>query len=208
VKYYIGEVIVTATKTEQSQGEVGSSTTVITAEDLKKTGKKSVGEVLRDVPGVAVMQNGAFGGSTSVYLRGSKPGHTLVLIDGVEVNDPISTDRSFDFAHFTTDNIERIEVVSGPQSTLYGSDAMGGVINIITKKGKGRPKFELSSEGGSHQTFRESIGFGGGTEKLNYSISALRLDSEGISKAIDGSEEDGYENTTISSKTGYRIFDD
>lgn len=207
-KYNLGEVIVTATKSEIYQAEVGSSTTVITAEDLNKTGKRTVSEALRDVPGVAVVQNGAFGGSTSVYLRGSKPGHTLVLIDGIEVNDPMSTDRSFDFAHLTTDNIESIEIVRGAQSTLYGSDAMGGVINIITKKGKGKPKFEITSSGGSHKTFREGVGLSGSTNKLNCSIYASRLDSEGVSKARDGSEKDGYENTVISSKMGYRILDD
>jgi len=164
IKYDLGEIIVTATKTEGYQAEVGSSTTVITAKDLEKTGKRTVGEILRNVPGVSVVQNSAFGGLTSVYLRGSKPGHTLVLIDGVEVNDPMATDRSFDFAHLTTDNIKRIEIVRGPQSTLYGSDAIGGVINIITKKGKGKPKFSASSEAGSHKTFKEFIGLTGEAE--------------------------------------------
>ena len=108
VKYNLGNIIVSATKTESYQAEVGSSSTVITAEDIKKTGKRTVAEVLRDVPGVTVMQNSAFGGTTSVYLRGAKPGQTLVLIDGVEVNDPMSTARSFDFAHLTTDNIDNL----------------------------------------------------------------------------------------------------
>ncbi len=207
IKYDLGEIIVTATKTEGYQAEVGSSTTVITAKDLEKTGKRTVGEILRNVPGVSVVQNSAFGGLTSVYLRGSKPGHTLVLIDGVEVNDPMATDRSFDFAHLTTDNIKRIEIVRGPQSTLYGSDAIGGVINIITKKGKGKPKFSASSEAGSHKTFKEFIGLTGEAENLSYSVSVSRLDSEGISKAVDGSEKDGYENTTLSSKIDWKIFD-
>ncbi|HAZ09802.1 MAG: hypothetical protein A2047_05050 [Omnitrophica bacterium GWA2_41_15] len=207
VKYNLGNIIVSATKTESYQAEVGNSTTVITSQDIERTGKRTVQEVLRDVPGVAVMQSGTFGGTTSIYLRGAKPGQTLVLIDGIEVNDPMSTDRSFDFAHLTTDNIERIEVVAGPQSPLYGSDAMTGVVNIITKKGKGKQKFNSSFEGGSHNTFRENFGVSGGTEKLNYSLSASRLDSDGINKADSGTENDGYENTAISSKIGYKIFD-
>jgi vitamin B12 transporter len=205
-EYELEKIIVTATKTESYQATVGTSCTVITAKDLEKTGKRTVQEVLRNVPGVSVMQNGAFGGSASVYLRGAKPGYTLVLIDGIEVNDPMSSDRSFNFAHLTTDNIERIEVVHGPQSTLYGSDALGGAINIITKKGKGKPKWEISSEAGSQNTFKENMGLSGSTEKLNYSISASRLDSGGISKAVGGCEKDGYENTSISSKIGYRVF--
>ncbi|HNZ32007.1 MAG TPA: TonB-dependent receptor [Smithellaceae bacterium] len=205
-KYDLGNIIVSATKTETYQGEVGSSTTVITAEEIKKSQKQTVNEVLRDVPGVTVMQTSAFGGTTSAYLRGAKPGQTLVLIDGVEVNDPMSTDRSFDFAHLTTDNIERIEIVRGPQSTLYGSDAMSGVINIITKKGEGKPKLDGYFEGGSYNTFRENLGLSGGMGNFNYSLSASRLDSDGINKASTGSEKDGYGNTVISSKLGYKLF--
>lgn len=205
--YNLGKVIVSATKTQVYQAEVGSSTTVITGEEIKNSAKRSVRDVLRDVPGVSVTQTGALGGTTSVYLRGAKPGHTLVMIDGVEVNDPMETDRSFDFAHLTTDNIERIEVVRGPQSTLYGSDAMAGVINIITKEGKGKPGFEGSFEGGAFDTFRETLGVSGGTEKINYSLSAARLDSGGINKAARGLEDDPYRNTAFSSKAGWRLME-
>ncbi len=204
----LGEVLVSATKTEIYQGEVGSSSTVITAEEIKKGGKQTVLEVLRSVPGVTVSSTGSLGGGTAVYLRGAKPGHTLVMIDGVEVNDPMSTDRSFDFAHLSTDNIERIEVVRGPQSTLYGSDAMAGVINIITKKGSGDPKFTILSEGGSHNTFKENTGLSGSKEKWDYSFFSSRLDSDGISKAAGGAEKDGYENITLSSRVGYKVMDE
>ena len=206
-KYDLGEVLVSATKTTTYQAETGSSTTVITAKDLEKKGKSAVSDLLREVPGVSVAQSGPFGGLTSIYIRGSKPGHTLVLIDGIELNDPMAADRSFNFAHLTIDNIERIEVVRGPQSTLYGSDAIGGVINIITKKGKGKPEFTASFEGGSHKTFREHLEISGATKTINYSIGASRLDSEGISKAADGTEEDSYKNTVISSKIGRKFFD-
>lgn len=205
--FELDKIIVSATKMEQYQAEIGSSTTVVTAKEIQKKGEISVLEVLRDIPAVTVVQTGGFGGLTSIYLRGSKPGHTLVLIDGIEVNDPMSTDRSFNFANLTTDNIERIEVVRGPQSTLYGSDAIGGVINIITKKGRGKPKFEIISMGGSHNTFRQGVDLSGSTEKADYSISLSRLDSDGISKAVGGLEKDGYENTTLSSRLGYKLFD-
>ena len=208
VKYDLGNVIVSATKTETYQAEIGSSTTVITADDIKKTGKRTVQGVLRDVAGLTVMQSGGVGGQTSVYLRGAGAGQTLVMIDGVEVNDPISTDRSFDFANLTTNNIERIEIVRGPQSTLYGSDAMAGVINIITQKGTGKLKVEGYFEGGSHNTFRESFGLSGtALDKLDYSFSATRLDSAGISRAHNGSENDPYHNTALSTKLGYKVFD-
>ncbi len=166
------KIIITATKTEAYQSEIGSSATVITSKDIRKTGKNTVEGLLRDVPGVAVVQSGPSGGETSIYLRGAKPGHTLVLIDGIEVNDLMKSDRSFEFAHLSTDIIARIEEGRWPQSTLYGSDAIGGVINVITKKGKGKPKWEISSEGGSHNTFRENANLIGSTKTVNYAISA------------------------------------
>lgn len=208
VKYNLGEVVVTATKTEGYQAESGSSTTVITAEEISKTGKGTVLEVLKTVPSVSVTQNGAMGGLTAVYLRGAKPGHTLVLIDGIEANDPMATDRSFNFAHLTVDNIERIEVVRGPQSPLYGSDAIGGVINIITKKGRGKSRVEVSCEGGSYDTIKQEMGVSGGADKLDYSFSVSGRRSNGISKAADTAEEDDYENTALSSRMGYKILDD
>ena len=103
-------------------------------------------------------------------MRGGKSGNVLVLVDGVEVNDPSNPDRSFDFSNITTDNIERIEIIRGPQSMLYGSDATGGVINIITKKGSGDPKLGISFEGGSYSTFKESLSLRGGSERANYSF--------------------------------------
>ncbi|MBA7490465.1 Vitamin B12 transporter BtuB [subsurface metagenome] len=203
LKHYI---VVTATKTEQPQAEIGSSTTVITADDLKKTGKENVLEALRSVPGLDVAQTGGVGKLSNIFIRGSGSEHTLVMIDGVEMNDPMSPGRSFDFAHLTVDNIERIEVVRGPQSTLYGSDAMGGVIHIITKKGKGKPKLFISVEGGTYNTFREAIGLTGGTEWLNYSLGISRFDTTGFSsshKKYGNTERDGYGNTSLSIRVGF-----
>ncbi len=205
--FELEKIVVTATKTEASQGSIGISNTIITGNEIKQTGKYTVLDVLRAQPGITVSQTGPHGGITNIYLRGSKPGHTLVMIDGVEVNDPMATDRSFNFAYLTTDNIERIEVIRGPQSTLYGSDAMGGVINIITKKGKGKPKFEITSEGGEHNTFKESFGLNGATGNSDYSFMVSRVESEGISKAKDTSESDNYQNLTLSSRLGYKILD-
>lgn len=204
--FELEKIVVTATRTAEPIEQIGSSVSVIKEEDIKERGKKTVLEVLRDVPGLDVVQTGKFGGETSVFLRGAKSGHTLLMIDGIEMNDPISPGRSFDFAHLTIDNIERIEIIRGPQSTLYGSDAIGGVINIITKKGVGKPKFYISSEGGSYETFHESMGVSGSAERVNYSLSASRVDSDGISKAANGSEEDEYQNTAFSTRLGFNVF--
>jgi len=200
--YDLGKVIVSATRTEQLQGEVGSTTTVIGNDEIRKTGKSFVYEVLQDVPGVSITQTGVFGGTTSVDIRGGRRGQTLIMIDGVEVYDPIGVTRDFDFAHLTTDNVERIEIVRGPQSTLYGSDAMNGVINIITRKGQGPFSGEVTAGAGSHSTFQEAARVGGENGPMNYSAAVSRLDSDGISKARDGAEADGYDDTSLSLRVG------
>ena len=208
--YNLGEVIVSATRTQEYQAEVGSSTTVITSGEIEKIGKVTVAELLRSVPGVSVtQQGGGLGSFTQLYLRGGSPGHTMVMIDGVEVKYLMEHDGGFfDFAYLTTDNIERIEIIRGPQSTLYGSSAMSGVINIITKQGEGKPEFSISADAGSQNTFREMLGLSGSIEKINYSFSISRVDSDGISSAADGVEKDGCGITNVSSRLGFTVFDD
>ena len=198
------EIVVTATRTETPVREVASSVTVITGQDIEKKKEENVLDLLRDVPAVDVVRTGG-SGETSIYLRGAKSEHTLVLIDGIEVNDPASPGRSYDFAHLMTDNIERIEILRGPQSTLYGSDAIGGVINIITKKGQGKPRFSLVGEAGTYNTFSRQVGLSGGNEKIHYSLSGLRYDTDGFSAASEkygNTEDDGYKNTSLSAKVG------
>ncbi len=203
----LGEVVVTATKTEEQIKELSSSVSVITRTEIEQKKLDSVVELLRTIPGLDVTRSGGPGKSTAIYLRGGNAGHTLVLVDGVQVNSP--TLGSFDFADLTIDNIERIEIVRGPQSTLYGSDAMSGVINIITRKGVGKPKAALTFEGGSYQTYREVASLTAGSETVNFSLAASHLETEGISAAAEqqgNHEDDGYTNTTISMRLGAEVF--
>ncbi len=205
------EFVITATRIETPPGEVASSMTVISAKEIESKRGISVSDLLRGVPALDVVRNGGPGGTTSIFIRGAKSEHTLVLLDGIELNDPISPGRSFDFAHLTTDNIERIEVLRGSQGTLYGSDAIGGVINIITKKGTGKPKWFVSTEAGSFPTLRQRVGVSGGTTRVSYSLGASRLDTEGISAAStkDGNRErDPYENTSVSARVGLMPSED
>lgn len=198
-------IVVTATRTPTPSQNVGSDVTVITAEDIAQRQRMSVLDILRGVPGLNVVQSGGFGQQTSVFLRGANSNHTLVLIDGVEANDPSNPSGFFNFANLLVDNIERIEVLRGPQSTLYGSDAIGGVINIITKKGQGKPHATARVQGGSFGTFKVMGGISGGSELFNYSVTGSRLESSGISAADSrrgNSEEDGYHNTTVTSRLG------
>lgn len=198
------EVVVTATRIETPAREVASSITVITREDLERMGKTNLVDALRLVPSVEVIQNGPAGGAASVFLRGANSEHTLVLMDGVELNDPISPSRSFDLAHMTLENIDRIEILRGPQSTLYGSDALGGVINIITRKGEGKPEFSLSLYGGSYSTLAGDFGLRGSTGSFHYSLSGSTFQNEGVSAAdsyLEGNtERDGYKNVSLQAR--------
>jgi len=203
------EVVVTATRIETPAEEVGSSLTVITAEDIAAKGCTTVTEVLRGTVGVDVAVAGGPGQESSVFLRGAESYQTLVLIDGLELNDPSGRNRGVNFANLTVDNIERIEILRGPQGPLYGADAMGGVINIITKRGEGRPRYFIEGEGGSYGTWRESVGANMGGEKFNVAIEASHRSSEGFSSADDNlpgnSEKDKWENTGASARLGVAL---
>lgn len=199
-KYNIGEVVITADRFDEPVNEVGSSVSIINDDDIQEMGSITVADVLHTVPGINVVRNGGLGGYTSVFIRGAESYHTLVMIDGIEMNDPISATRTFDWANLLTDDIEKIEIVRGAQSTLYGSDAIGGVINIITKKGKGKPVVGVTFEGGSYYTYKGSAYSAGSFKNGDYSVSLTRVGSSGFSMAEYGKEDDGYQNTTFMGK--------
>ena len=203
------EVVVTATRIETPAREIASSVTVITGADLEKTKKPMVLEALQGVMGLAVIQNGGLGSASSAFLRGANSEHILILLDGVEVNDPMNPSRSYDLAHLSVDNVEQIEILRGPQSTLYGSDALGGVINILTKKGRGKPRLTLSTQGGAYKTLASGLELGGSNGALNYSLGLSRLSTEGISAAgtayAGNKEKDGYKNLSLSGRIGLNL---
>ncbi len=201
-------VVVTATKTEVPLAQAASSVTIIDRKTIEEKHLTTVSEALREAPGLDIVQTGGAGGTTSAFLRGGNSSHTLVLIDGVEMT--AATSGAFDFGDLTTENIERIEIVRGPQSTLYGSNAIGGVIQIITKKGRGPATPSVSFEAGSFKTFRETIGLSGGSERFDYSLSASRLDTAGFSRASEkagNTEKDGYQNSAFSTRLGFNFME-
>jgi len=205
------ELVVTATRAATQPERIATSFTVIDREEIQRKQKIFVADLLREVPGLDVVSNGGAGQPTSVFIRGAKSEHTLVLIDGIEANDPISPGRAFDFSVLTTENVERIEIIRGPQSTLYGSDAIGGVINIITRRGTGRPTVTLSTEAGSFGTFRQSAGISGGSPRVNYALSAAYLETDGTAAAAEelgNDEEDGFRNRSLSARIGVTPCED
>jgi len=169
-------VIVSATRTDIPEEESPASVSVITSEDIEQKQIERVSNALREVPGLSVVQTGTAGQLTSVFTRGLRSEHTQVLLDGIPINQGLQ--GAFNFADLTTDDIDRIEVVRGPQSTLYGPRALAGVIQIFTKRGDGTPGITLSGEGGSYDTFHESLQSDGRIDSVDYSIGASRLDTD------------------------------
>ncbi|MCX6834838.1 MAG: TonB-dependent receptor [candidate division Zixibacteria bacterium] len=199
-------IVVTANRLATPTSQVGSSVTVITADQIARSQATMVADVLRTVPGVSVVQSGGSGQQTSIFMRGANSEHVLVLIDGVEINDPSSPNNAANLAHLPVDNIERIEILRGPQSVLYGSDAVGGVIQILTRRPVGKPAVIFASEAGSFHTYHERVAVSSGKDDVDYSVTLSRQDSDGISatSGSDRSEADGYGNTTLSAMFGMR----
>ncbi len=198
------------TPSEQS----ASSVTVITAGDIENRQLRTVPDALASVPGLNVVQTGGPGGQTSMFIRGTNSNHVKVLVDGIDMSDPSNPNATFDFGQLLTGDIERIEVLRGPQSGLYGSDAIGGVISITTKAGNGPPKLTLSTEGGSFGTTNERASFSGSQADFNYvfNVQHLQAASTPVTPSYDlapgeGRNNDFYDNWTYSTKLGAKLTD-
>ncbi len=201
------KIVVTANRQESPADAVGSSVTVITAEEIEARGKITVAELLRTVPGTEVVRGGGSGQITSVFLRGGNSSHTLVLLDGVRVNS--TTTGAFDFADLAADQIERIEVVRGPQSALYGSEAVAGVVSITTRRATADGfRFNARAEAGgdAHQRYQASVD--GTASRFDYNVSFSDLTTDSVSVAASGVEDDPHESSTFASRLGFDFSDD
>jgi vitamin B12 transporter len=194
---------ISSSRLKTTKKKYAGSITIITAEEIKQSGSPLVENLLRNYLSLGVFKQGGVGGESTIRMRGANAKNTLVIIDGVRANG--NTTGSFDFRNLTTENIERIEILRGSQTPVWGADAVGGVINIITKKGRGTPTHTLSFEGGSFGTYKETLGSSGSINDIDYSVSASRTDISGYSDFNENrgvSEVDGYENTSLASRVG------
>ncbi len=189
----VDEIIVTATRLESRIGDAPGAR-VITAEDIEDRQATFAGDILETIPGLSLSRNGDFGGVTTVRMRGASGDKTLVLIDGVVQNDPSSPNGGYDFSSLDLGDVERIEVLSGPQGSLWGSDAIGGAIAFTTRELDG---WRASAEAGSFGTVRGTAAFGVSDNRKAFGLSASAYSSDGVSKAANGTEEDGFESWTI-----------
>ncbi len=149
---------------------------MVTEEQIQRDGIRTVPDLLRTVPGLNVVQTGV--GITSVFIRGTNSNHVKVLVDGIDVSDPTNPTRQFDFGALTTADIARIEILRGPQSGLYGADAIGGVISITTKRGNGPAKVRALIEAGSFGTFNKAAQISGGAQNYHYAFTISNFLSE------------------------------
>jgi vitamin B12 transporter len=208
----VDTVVVTATRVPTPKLEVASSITVFTAADIAAKQEQTLPDVLKDSPGLNVVQTGGPGGQTSVFMRGTNSNHVKVLVDGIDVSDPSSPSATFDFGQFLTPDIDRVEILRGPQSGLYGSDAIGGVINVITRSGEGPTQVTAGLEGGSFATFNQNAGVSGSTGPFHYAASIEHLHSGAtpvtpldLLPPGEKRNDDSYDNVTASTKLGYDV---
>lgn len=210
----LNEVVVTATKYPVKQSQTGKVVTVIGKDILEKSNGKNVAQVLNEIAGVTI--NGAYnapGSVQTVFLRGASSGRTLILLDGIPVNDPTMINNEFDLNLFSINDVERIEVCKGAQSTLYGSDAIAGVINIITVKKDINKPFNIKATAGlgNINTSRNNIQLYGKADKLTYTTRFAKLKTNGFSAAYDSTgikdfDKDGYDGNVINTALQYQII--
>ncbi len=201
------EIIVTATRANDGaeRDTLGASVTVITPEDMETRQTRVIADVLRDVPGVSVNRSGAVGANTQVRMRGGEGNHTLVLIDGMEVSDPYIGE--FDFATLIADDVARVEVLRGQQSALYGSDAIGGVIQYITESGADAPGLRGRVEYGSFNSFDGAVRAANVTGPLDYAFSAGYQSTDGTPTARGGVRDIGAANAALAGRVVYTLSD-
>lgn len=206
-------VLVTATRTAQTADETLSSVTVITQDDIERQNATSLQEVLQSVAGITMASNGGQGTVSSLFLRGTESNHVVVLIDGIKLGSASTGKTAFEF--IPVEQIERIEIVRGPRSSLYGSEAIGGVIQIFTKKGDGKTRPAVSLSAGSYDTYKAVASVAGGNEKTNYYLSLSSYDTDGFN-ACNGDpllggcftiepDDDGYRYVAGSATAGHKI---
>jgi vitamin B12 transporter len=190
----LNTVVISASKTPLARAQLTQSVTVITGDAIRARGITRLTDALQEVPGVSVAQNGSFGSVTSLFLRGGESRYTKVLIDGVAVNQ---SGGFFDFSHLTTDNIDRIEIVRGPASVLYGADAVTGVIQIFTRRGKGPLTIRADARGGTYDTRDAELALSGGSPGFSYSLAGANHHTDGL---FDFNND--YDNGTLSGAIG------
>ena len=204
----LSEIVVSATRTPQPLYKIGSSITVVTHDDIQSSQTVAVSDLLSQTPGVSFSRNGGVGGTTSLRIRGAETDQTIVIIDGVKLNDPSSTGGGYNFANLLAGDIDHIEVLRGAQSTLWGSQAIGGVVNIITAEPTTPFEGSAEAEGGSRNTGYGRVAAGGAVDRIVWRLAGSYFTTDGISAYALGKEKDGYQNSGLTGRVRFNVTDD
>ena len=207
------DLVVTATRVETPKNQLAAATTVYTRKDIERLQVNTLPDLLKNAPGVDMTQQGGLGKTTSVFMRGTNSDHVLVLIDGIKVGSATTGSTAFEF--LPIDQIERVEIIRGPQSSLYGSEAIGGVIQIFTRKGnqEEKPSITLDAGGGTYDTAKASGSISGKIKNSWYSLSASHINTRGFDArqatpgffGVNQPDKDGYYNTGLNARVGHRF---
>jgi len=203
----VTELVVTGTRAPTPIDQVGQSITVLSEEMIRSSQAIGMTELLAQTPGVTFSRNGAGGKTTSVYIRGAETGQTVILIDGVRLNDPSSTDTGASLSDVVTGEIARVEVLRGAQSTLWGSQAIGGVISSTTREPTQPVEYSAQVEGGGLKSALARAGVGGVMDKLTWRVGGGYATTDGVSAFAAGRERDGYINGAANARLTYRFSD-
>ncbi len=206
-------IVVTATRTETAKNQLAAAATVYTRKDIERLQAKTIPELLSGTTGIDIVQSGGYGKDTNIYMRGTNSDHVLVLIDGIKVGSVTAGTTPFQF--IPIDQVERVEIIRGPQSSLYGSEAIGGVIQIFTRKGgqEDKPSVTLDAGGGSYDTYRASGSVSGKWKNNWYTLASSQFGSQGFNSrqptpgpfGVNQPDRDGYLNTALNARAGHRF---
>jgi vitamin B12 transporter len=207
------DLVVTATRTEMAKNQLAAAATVYTRKDIERLQAKTIPELLSNTPGIDMTQSGGYGKDTNVYMRGTNSDHVLVLIDGIKVGSVTTGTTPFQF--IPIDQVERVEIIRGPQSSLYGSEAIGGVIQIFTRKGgqEEKPSVTLDAGAGTYDTYRVSGTVSGKWKNNWYTLGSSQFGSQGFNarqpiRGLNEPDKDGYLNTALNARLGHRFDND
>jgi len=207
------DLVVTATRTETAKNQLAAAATVYTRKDIERLQAKTLPELLSGTTGIDIVQSGGYGKDTNIYMRGTNSDHVLVLVDGIKIGSVTTGTTPFQF--IPLDQVERVEIIRGPQSSLYGSEAIGGVIQIFTRKGgkEDMPSVTLDAGGGSYDTYRASGTVSGKWKNSWYSLGSSQFGSQGFNSrqpipgrfGLNEPDKDGYLNTALNARLGHRF---
>ena len=199
------ELVVTAFRTPVEWDKVASSVTVLDQQAIEQAQPLAVTDILIRTPGISMTRNGGYGTTTSIRIRGADAGQSVMVIDGMRISDPSSTAGGYGFSNLFADDIARIEILRGPQSILWGSDAIGGVVNVQTARATKALEGSFSFEGGSRDTINARAAVGGTSDLIDWRVSGSTFSTDGISARSSGTEDDGYRRRAASGTATVRL---